>query len=165
MISPVILRPTRRALVITALRYAILVVPGILLIYAGWSGQVVQTALFGVPLIALGAFAFANAAVSYLRVEGGMLTGRSLLGRVDIRVDEIARVTPINISYRRSLLMPWKRAANIFEVCDSKGPTGLWLSPRLYGEAPIRALLDEMRVRPETVVEYRVLDVLSRNSR
>ena len=125
--------------------------------------RVVQPALFGAPLAALGIFAFANTAASYLRFEEGVLTGRSLLGRIDIPADEIARIVPINLSYRRSLLMPWKRSARMFDVCTSKGPSGLWLSPNLYGEAPIRALLERMHIKPETAVEDRVLDPFSRN--
>lgn len=157
------LRPTGRALAGAALRWAVAVVPGGLLIYAGVSGRVVQPALFGSLLVALGMFAFANAAGSYLRVEAGALTGRSLLGRVEIQVDEIARVVPINLSYRRALLMPWKRTARMFEVCTAKGPTDLWLSPYLYGEAPIDALLRHMHIEPETSVQDRVIDVFSRN--
>jgi len=159
----VILRPTRRALAAAALRWALVVVPGVVLIYAGWSSRVVEPALFGAPLVALGIFAFANTAASSLRVQAGVLTGRSLLGRIVVRVDEIERVVPIDISYRRSLLMPWKRSARMFDVCTSKGPTGLWLSPNLYGEAPIDALLEHMRIKPETAVENRVLDPFSRN--
>lgn len=51
----------------------------------------------------------------------------------------------------------------MFDVCDSKGPTGLWLNPNLYGQAPIHALLEEMRITPEAGVENRVLDAFSRN--
>jgi len=51
----------------------------------------------------------------------------------------------------------------MFDVCTSKGPSGLWLSPNLYGGAPISALLEHMHIKPETTVKYRVLDPLSRN--
>ena len=162
-IAFVTIRPTGRALVIAALRYGLLLLPGLLLVYAGWSSGVVQPGLFGAPLTVLALFAFANTAASYVRVHDGTLTGRSLLGRIDVRVADIARVVPINLSYRRSLLFPWKRSARAFDVCTSTGPTGLWLSPKLYGQAPIRALLESIDIEPQTAIEDRILDPLSSN--
>lgn len=147
----------------TALGWSLMVVPGLLLIYAGWSGRAVQPALAGAVLVALGVFAFANTAASKLKLDAGMLTGRSLLGHVDVRVDQISRIVPINLKYRRTFLMPWNRSARMFDVCTSRGPTGLFLSPNLYGEAPILALLDRMGVKPEARVEERILEAFSRN--
>ena len=111
-----------------------------------------------------GLFAFANSAFSYLRLDRGLLRGRSLLGRIDVPVEQITRIVPVNLSYNQTVQLPWNRSARVFEVCTSNGPTGLFLSPVLYGASGIERLLDQVDVKPETVVENRVLGVFSRNS-
>ena len=133
-------------------------VPGILLIYAGWSSRVLPLALLGGSLAVLGLFAFANTAASTFRLDGGTLTSRSLLTRVEVPVDQIARVVSIDLTYRRTILMPWNRTARMFEVCTSDGPTGLRLNPNLYGDRPLYTLLSQLHVGPETRIEIRVID-------
>jgi hypothetical protein len=138
-------------------------VPGALLVYAGWSNGVIEPSLFGAPALAVGLFAFANAATSHLSLEAGVLTGRSLLGRIDVRVDEIKRIVPITVTWRRTFPIVWMPTIRMFDVCGSDGPTGLWLNPNRYGEAQIARLLGEIHLKPEVSVEDRVLDIFSRN--
>jgi hypothetical protein len=129
-----------------------------LLIYAGWSGRLLTPALFGGLLAALGLFAFANTAASTFRLDSGTLTGRSLLNRVEVPVDQITGVVPIDLTHLRTILMLWNRRARIYDVCTSSGPTGLRLNPYLYGDRPLYALLRQIHVGPETSIEIRVLD-------
>ena len=138
-------------------------VPGILLIYGGWAGRVLPPALFGGLLTALGIFAFANTAASTFRLDSGTLTGRSLLSRVEIPVDQITGVVPIDLTPLRTILMPWKRGARMYDVCTSNGPTGLRLNPYLNGDRPLYTLLRQIHVGPETRIEIRVLDPRSGN--
>lgn len=158
-----ILRPTGRALINAGLRSTVSAVPGLLLVYAAWSSAVIVPAIFGTPLIILGLVIFANAAFASVQLEAGVLTGRSLLGRIAVRVDQISKIVPINLSYRRTLLMPWNRRAKMFDVCTIHGPTGLWLNPNVYGERPIEQLIHAVGVVPQADVENRVLDVLTLN--
>ena len=137
--------------------------PGALLVYAAWSSGVIVPAVFGTPLILLGLLIFANPAWSSLRLDSGDLRGQSLLGRRVIPVAEIARIVPINLTYRRTPLMPWKRSVKVFEVCTKDGPSGLWLNPSLYGEEPVQRLIQALGVEPEGGVEDRSLDVFSMN--
>jgi len=168
----VIIRPTPRALLNAAIRYAVMAVPGLLLVYAAVASRVILPGVFGVPLAALGLFAFANAAFASIRFESGVLIGRSLLGRIAVRVDEITRIVPINLSYRPMpvwplvglwLVMRWSRPARMFDVCTRDGPTGLWLNPNVYGEQAVQNLLRTMHIEPETVAEVRLLQVFSLN--
>jgi hypothetical protein len=159
----VILRPTRRSIAGSAARAVLMALPGLLLACAAVTSRVIIPAIVGTPLIALGALMFANAALARLRLESSVLTARSLLGRITVPVNQITRVVPINLSYRRSLLMPWKRSARMFDVCTHDGPTGIWLNPNVYGEGPIKSLIDAMHIEPDRLVEDRVLDVFSMN--
>ena len=140
-----------------------MVLPGGLLVYAAWSSAVILPGLIGAPLILLGLLIFANPALSKLQLDSGFLTGKSLLDRRVIPVDQITRIVPVNLRYRRTLLMPWKRSAKMFDVYMKDGPTGLWLNPNLYGEEPIQRLIQAIGVEPEGAVEDRLLDVFSMN--
>jgi len=140
-----------------------MVLPGALLVYAAWSSGGIVPALFGTPLILLGLLIFANLAWSNLRLDSGVLRGRTLLGRRVVPVAEIARIVPVNLTYRRTPLMPWKRTAKMFDVCTKDGPSGLWLNPNLYGEQPVRRLIQALGVEPEGAVEDRFLDVSGMN--
>jgi hypothetical protein len=136
-----------------------MVLPGALLVYAAWSSGVIVPGLLGTPLILLGLLIFANPAWSNLKLASGMLVGRSLLGRRAIPVDQITRIVPVRLTYQRTILMPWKRSAEMFDVCTKDGPTGLWLNPNLYGAAPIQNLVQAIGREPEGPVEDRVLEV------
>lgn len=140
-----------------------MVLPGALLVYAAWSSGVVAPGLFGAPLILLGLLIFLNPAFSKLQLDSGVLTGRSLLDRRVIQVRDIARIVPIRLTYRRTLLMPWTRSAEMFEVCAKDGPTGLWLNPSLYGIGSIQGLIQAIGIEPEAVVEDRVLEAFRVN--
>jgi hypothetical protein len=59
------------------------------------------------PRVALGIFVFANEAMASVRLDSGSLIGRSLLGRISVPVQQISKVVPINLRYRRTLLTPW----------------------------------------------------------
>ncbi len=96
------------------MRWLLAVVPGALLIYAGLSSGVIVPALSGALLAALGVFSFANVAVATVRLDAGTLRGRTLLGRVAVPVDEITRIVPINLRYRRSLWTLWNRSSKMF---------------------------------------------------
>ena len=137
--------------------------PGLLLVYAALTSRVVVPAIVGIALIALGVLIFANTAMARIQLESGVLTGRSLLGRITVPVVEITRIVPINLSYRRTFLMPWKRSARMFDVCTRDGPTGIWLNPNAYGEGSIQGLIKAMNIEPDRAVEDRVLDVFSMN--
>jgi len=146
-------------------------VPGLLLVYAAIASRVILPAVFGAPLAALGLFAFANAAFASVRLDSGVLIGRSLLGRIAVRVDEITRIVPINLSYLPTpdwplgllLVMGRSRPARMFDVCTGDGPTGLWLNPNVYGKQAIQDLIRTMQIEPETVAEERFLQVFSLN--
>ena len=58
--------------------YAVMVVPGFLLVYAAFASRVVTPGVIGAPLLAIGLFAFANSLFSSLRLESGVLSGGSL---------------------------------------------------------------------------------------
>ena len=140
-----------------------MVLPGSLLVYAAWSSGVVVPGLFGAPLILLGLLIFANPAFSKLQLDSGVLRGRSLLDRRVIQLRDITRIVPIRLTYRRTLLMPWKRSAEMFDVCAEDGPTGFWLNPNLYGVGPIQDLIQAIGIEPEAVVEDRVIEAFSVN--
>jgi hypothetical protein len=137
--------------------------PGLLLFYPALTSRVITPAIFGTLLVGLGVLMFANQAVSRLQLESNVLSGRSLLSRITVPVNRITRIVPINLSYRRTFLMPWKRTASMFDVCTLDGSTGLWLNPNVYGPRPIQGLIEAMHIEPERVVEERVLDVFSMN--
>jgi hypothetical protein len=162
-ISAVILRPTRRSLVNSAARAAVMALPGLLLVYAALASKVIIPAIVGTPLIALAVLMFANAALARLQLESNVLIARSLLGKITVPLNQITRVVPVNLSYRRSVLMPLKRSARMFDVCTSDGPTGIWLNPNVYGDGPIQGLIEAMHIEPDRVAEDRVLDVFSMN--
>jgi hypothetical protein len=137
--------------------------PGLLLVYAAWSSRVINPAIFGTPLVILGLVIFTNSALASLQLNQGVLSARSLLGRGQVDVDQITTVVPINLRYRRTLVMPWNRSAQMFEVRTQHGPTGFWLNPNVYGRQPIEGLLRAMRIEPETIVQNRFIDVFSTN--
>lgn len=133
--------------------------PGLLLLYAAWSSRVVAPAVFGAPLILLGAVIFANVALSRIQLASGVLSARTLLGRGQVRVDQITRVVPTNLSYERTLFTRWNRSARVFELRTDGGPVGFWLNPNVYGQHSIEALIRAIGIEPEAVVHDRTLRV------
>lgn len=158
-----ILRPTGQALLKAALRAALMVIPGGVLLYAASASGVIVPGVLGALLFFLGLLIFGNPALSHLQFASGVLAGKSLLDRRVIQVDKITKIVPVNLTYRRTLLMPWKRSARMFEVCTEEGPTGLWLNPNLYGEEPIERLIQAIGIEPESRPEERILDAFSTN--
>lgn len=157
------LRPTRPALVGAALRSSLMVIPGLLLVYAALSSGVIVPAIFGTALIVLGLVIFTNSALARTQLNGGVLSARSLLGRGQIRVDQITAIVPINLRYRRTFPVMWNRSARMFEVRTRDGPTRFFLNPNVYGNQAIEDLLHAMQIEPESVVQDRFLDVYSTN--
>jgi len=157
------LRPTRHALIEVALRGTVMAVPGLLLIYAAWSSRVILPAIFGAPLVILGVVILVNSSLARLQLDSGVLQARSLLSRSHVRVDQITKIVPINLSYRRTIYTLWNRSAAMFEVWTEKGPAPFWLNPNVYGQQAIQDLIRELRIEPETAVRERVLEPFSLN--
>lgn len=158
-----ILRPTRRALTEAALRGTVIALPGLLLIYAAWSSGVILPAIIGAPAVILGVVILANSSLSRLQLDSGVLSARSLLARSHVRIDQITKIVPINLSYRRTLYTLWNRSVAMFEVWTEKGPAPFWLNPHVYGQQAIQDLIGQLRIEPETVVRERVLEPFSLN--
>ena len=162
-----VLRPTRRALVDASLRATAMALPGLLLVYAAWSSRVITPAIFGTPLIILGVVIFANVALSRIRLVSGVLSARTLLGRGQVRVDQITKVVPTNLSFQRTLFTRWNRSARVFEVRTHGGPAGFWLNPNVYGQHKIEDLIRAIGIQPQALVQDRTLEpfTLDRNNR
>ena len=157
------LRPTPRALSGAAVRWSLIAIPGLLLIYAGWSSKVVVPAIFGTLMVVLAAVAFVNSAVARLQFDAGVLTARSLLGQAQIRVDRITGVVPITLRYRRTFPLLWYPSAQMYEIRTHDGPARFFLNPNVYGKQAIEGLLCAMWITPEKTVQERFLDVFSMN--
>lgn len=162
-ICGVTLRPTARAIVFAALRGGAFAVTGLLLIYAAWSSGVVVPAIVGTPALVLGVVIFVNSAVARIDLDSGLLSARTLLGGGQVRIEQITKILPINIGYRRTPFTPWNRSARMFEVWTEKGPVPFWLNPNVYGEEAIQNLIRKLPVTPEAKVHERVLEPFSRN--
>lgn len=101
-----------------AVRWSLMLVPGALLVYAGWSSGVIVPTLVGALAVLLALFAFTNVAVARIRLQSGALSGRTLLGRVEVPVNEITKIVPVNLGYRgtRGAWIPWNRPVRAFDV-------------------------------------------------
>jgi len=155
-----VLRPKGQAVVNAALRATVFAVPGLLLLYAAWSSGAISPAILGAATLLLGLLIFVNSAVARIQLESGILSASTLLGRRQVRVDQITKVVPIDLRYRRTVFTRWNRAARMFEVRTREAPVGFWLNPHVYGEHEVEQLLRAMGIEPDGGVEDRVVDPL-----
>lgn len=163
-----VLRPLLRVLVARAASALAIGIPGGVLAYAAGSGGGFVGVVMGLMLVALAAFMILNSATARVRLEGGVLTSRTLFERHSVALANIARLVPVEItiefsSWPNKLMNRWSsnRRRHFLDVRTEHGSTGIWLSPNVYGGDKVASLVGRLNLEPEVGVDHQTMLVSS----
>ena len=141
----VVLRPVRSVLVQQFLRAGPAAAAGALMIWGGiYSGNAFPW-LLGVAFLALAVVIAGNLLFASMRLEGGVLSSRTLLNRRSVSVAEIAEIVPFDPTFVwKSVFRERPHRLPILDVRTRRGSAGIWLNPEVYGEPAIEGLVEAL---------------------